>query len=144
MPADLYTWQRVIVLLHKYHDEYSLHHRSLQLNAHLPKVVFENDLDSGTIFRFYSILQGCHKIPSSKFKDILRIFLRFSRMFKLGPTHVKLARSGGDSNNLHAIYCIEHRIQGFQGSFSKFKDLSRILENVYYNSRTFQGFQGST
>ncbi len=34
------------------------------------------------------------------------------------------------------------KIPGFQGSFSKFKDFSRIFQNCHWNSRTFQGFQG--
>ena len=48
--------------------------------------------------------QGCHEIPLTKFKDNLRIF------------------QGSNSKNERAMYSTERRIQGFQGSFSKFKD----------------------
>ena len=71
------------------------------------------------------IMQGCHEILPTKFKDILRIFSWFSRIFKLGPTHVKLPHSGADSR-------ISMRCNALNTGFKDFKD-------HFQNSRTFQG-----
>ena len=77
----------------------------------------------------WEIIQSCHEILSAKFKDILRIFSRFSRMLKLGWSHVKITCS---------------RAAKFKDFNDHFQGLFNDPLNFPYNWRTFQGFQEST
>ena len=65
------------------------------------------------------------------FKDLFVIF----KDVQTGSNSCENAAQWCQFENQHAMYCTERRIQGFQGSFSKFKDFLRILQISHYNSR---------
>ncbi len=79
--------------------------------------------------------QVCHEIPSAKLKDNSRIFQGSFRNFQGCSNWVQVMWKCSVTVQIWRIsmQCIalSAKIQGFQGSFSKMKDFSRILQNFH-------------
>ncbi len=79
------------------------------------------------------LYEPLHDTDSSRYKD---------PNVCLHDTHQGVENSAAVSKDWHAMYSTKYSVQGFKGSFSKFKDFSRILQNFHKNSTTYQGFKG--